>query len=204
MAVKNKEGWWIDAKGDAIPPRHVRPEDKLCDRVVEKLIGRAHRLNADLEKLKRQAFEDIETYIVKLESIYDVKARTQGGNKQLSDFAGLKRVSVKVQKLIDFDTRIELAKQLIDDCVKRWSKGSDDRLVILINDAFKVDKKGKLDRDRILGLLRLKLNDSDWQKAMGIIKDAIYVSGKRAYIQFAEREAENGIWRTISLDIAGV
>jgi len=204
MAVKDENGWWIDAKGDAVPPRHVRPEDKLCDRIVEKMIRRATKAHEDLVRLKRQAFEDVEIYLAKLENVYEVQARTRGGNKQLTDFAGRKRVAVKVQKVIDFDSRIELAKQLIDDCVKRWSKDADDRLIMLINDAFKVDKKGQLDRDRILGLLKLKINDAVWVKAMGIIKDAIYVAGRRAYIQFSERDAATGTWRTICLDIAGV
>ena len=33
---------------------------------------------------------------------------------------------------------------LIDECIRKWAKGADKNLLALVNDAFKVDKQGKI------------------------------------------------------------
>jgi hypothetical protein len=72
-----------------------------------------------------------------------------------------------------------------------------------VNDAFQVDKTGKVSTTRVLGLRRLDIDDPDWQKAIKAITDSIQISGSKQYIRFYERQ-ENGKYKQISLDIAAI
>ncbi|MEM6727842.1 MAG: DUF3164 family protein, partial [Pseudomonadota bacterium] len=82
-----------------------------------------------------------------------------------------------------------------------WSEGSNDNLKTLIFDAFQVNKEGKIDTGRVLGLRRLNIEDDKWVKAMEAVSDAVRVTGSRTYIRFYEKD-ESGATKPISLDIA--
>ena len=201
MAIKDDDGRWIDAAGQPVPPKYVNPVDKKRDALVERLHKAATDLNKRLSVFRRKVLDDVEKYLSDLETHYDVEARTKEGNKMLSNFSNNIRMEVRINKFIEFDERLALAKSIIDDCIRKWSKGSDDKIKALVMDAFKVDKKGNIDRDRVLGLKKLNIKDKDWAKAMEIIYDSIVVVGSRAYLRFSTKD-ENGRWETIPLDIA--
>lgn len=201
MALKTADGRWIDSQGDAIPTKYVDPVDKLRDRVVGKLARRAETLSGQIAAFKQLVFDDVEKYIEDVARKYGIDERTEVGNKVLTDFSNTVKLEIKVNKYIDFDERLALAKEMIDRCIERWVAGSADQIEILIRDAFKVDQKGKLDKDRVLGLRRLKIKDAEWKKAMDLIADSIRVVGKRAYVRVMVKD-DKGVWRTVPLDIA--
>ena len=201
MALKDKNGHWIDGKGDAVPVKYVHPVDKARDRLVGKLGRRAETLSTQIAAYKSMVFDEVEKYLRYVEDRYGVNARTVVGNKILTDFSNTVKLEIKVNKQIDFDERLSIAKTLIDQCIENWVSGSDDKIEILIRDAFKVDQQGKIDRDRILGLRRLKIRDKDWEKAMDIIADSIRVTGKRSYIRVMVKD-DKGRWRSLPLDIS--
>jgi hypothetical protein len=201
MAVKDKNGRWIDATGQPVPPKYINQVDKKRDALVERLNKVAVDLNKRLADFRVKVLDDVEKYLSDLETQYDVEARTKEGNKMLSNFSNTLRMEVKINKFIEFDERLAIAKEIIDDCIRKWSQGADDKITVLVMDAFKVDKKGKIDRDRVLGLKKLNIKDKDWAKAMDIIYDSIVVVGARAYLRFSMKD-ESGRWQTIPLDIA--
>ncbi len=201
MALKDKKGRWIDSKGDAIPVKYIDPIEKKRDQLVESLILKAQKLNKQIIKFKKDSLAEIEKYIRDTEKKYGIKVQTKEGNKILSSFSNTEKIMVKVNKCMDFDDRLALAKALIDECIKRWSKGSDDKIKLLIEDAFRVDKQGNIDKERILSLRKIKIKSKDWQKAMEIIADSIRVVGKRTYIIFMTKN-DKEIWESIALDIA--
>jgi len=201
MALKDKKGRWIDSKGDAIPVKYIDPIEKKRDQLVENLILKAKKLNKQIIKFKTDSLAEIEKYIRDTEKTYGIKVQTKEGNKILSSFSNTEKVMVKVNKSMDFDDRLALAKNLIDECIKRWAKGSDDKIKLLIEDAFRVDKQGNIDKERILSLRKIKIKSKDWQKAMEIISDSIRVVGKRTYIIFMTKN-DKEIWESIPLDIA--
>ncbi len=203
MAIKDEQGRWIDPAGQPVPPKYVRPEDKKKDALVERLHKAAMSINKRLADFRQKVLDDVEKYLSDLAEHYDVDARTKEGNKMLSNFSSNLRMEVRIAKYIEFDERLALAKEIIDDCIRKWSKGSDDKIKALVMEAFKVDKKGNIDRDRVLGLKRLNIKDRDWEKAMEIIYDSIVVVGSRAYLRFSVK-GEDGRWETIPLDIAAV
>ena len=201
MAQKDKDGKWIDGTGNAIPVKYIDPVDKNRDRLVNRLMKKAEDLSEKICKLREDAFEEIESFIVETEKKYNVNVRTKVGNKAFIDFSNTIKVQVQVAHTIQFDERLSLAKAIIDECIKRWSEGSDDKIKLLIDQAFKVDKKGNLDKDRVLGLRSLKINDNEWRKAMDIISDSTKVIGSKRYISFKKKN-EKGDWDAVSLDIA--
>ena len=201
MALKNKDGHWIDPQGNPVPAKYVDKVDKLRDRLVGKLTRRAGQISETLGKFRADAFADVEKYLSAVEEIYGVSARNPGGNKILADFSQTAKVEIKVNNVVGFDDRIVLAKGIIDECTKRWSVGGDDRVKLLVDYAFKVDKQGNLDRDLILGLRKLDIKDKNWRKAMEILSDSLRIVGTRAYIRFWKKN-EAGAWETLPLDIA--
>ncbi len=201
MAVKNEQGHWIDGRGNPIPTKYIDPIDKAQDKLVSRLIKQATAVSEKITKLRDSTFQEIDQFMADMEARYDVKVKTAKGNKSLTDFSHTLKVEIATANLISFDERLKLAKALIDDCIKRWSKDSNDNLKVLVDDAFKVDKKGNLDKDRILSLRNVKIKDADWKKAMEIITDSIKVVGSKQYIRFWQKRSDGG-WESIPLDIA--
>ena len=202
MAVKNKDGNWLDGKGDYIPLRYISKLDREKDKIVAKLAAKAIKLNEQMEKFKTEVMENISNYINSAEKFYGVTERTEEGNKSLTDFANSLRVELSVNKNLAFDEKLELARTLINSCIESWSEGSNAKLVALVEQAFSTDKRGMIDRDRILGLRKLNIKDEKWQLAMRIIGDSLTVISKKRYIRFQQKV--DGKWETISLDIAKI
>lgn len=117
-------------------------------------------------------------------------------------FDGKHKIVRQVAEHIRFDERLQAAKELIDECLREWTAGSDDKIKVLINEAFQVDKEGNVNTGRILGLRRLDIDDTKWMKAMRAIGDSIRVTGTKPYVRIYERDDETGDYRAISLDIA--
>ena len=202
MAIKNEEGLWLDGQGDFIPPKYIRPLEKKKDQIVTKLATKAKKLNEQLAKFKEEVFQDVEKYIDAAKNSYDIDIKTDEGNKTLTDFSNTLRVEVRVRKQLAFDEKLELAKALIDVCIKTWSEGANSKLVLLVEQAFKTNKQGLIDRDKILGLLKLKIKDERWQKAMTIITDSLTVVNKKSYVRLQQKV--DGRWDTIYLDISKI
>ena len=97
---------------------------------------------------------------------------------------------------ITFDERLQIARGIIGDCLNRWSDGARPEIRLLVNDAFQVDKTGKVSTARVLGLRRLEISDPDWQKAMQAITESIQIAGSKQYLRFYVRD-ENGECRQI-------
>jgi len=203
MAKKDAAGRWQNSKGEWIPEKYIDVVDRSRDKKVESLYKKAIKLEKELREFKSLAFSEIEKHIKLVEEKYEMNASSKGGNKTLLSFNGNKKVEIIVSNRIEFDERLSLAKDLIDNCIKKWSEGANNNIIVLIAQAFQVDKKGKLDRDRILGLKNLKISDNEWNKAMEIISDSMQIVGSKKYIKFSIRD-EDGGWETVKLDISQV
>jgi len=200
VAIRNKKGMWMDGKGDFVPVRYVTKLDKEKDKIVVKLSEKALKLHAQMENFKKEVMSEIENYIQTAEKFYEVDEKTLVGNKSLTDFANTLRVELSVNKTLAFDEKLGIARGLIDECIEAWSEGANTKLLALVEQAFKTDKRGRIDRDRILGLRKLDISDDKWQKAMKIIGDSLTVVDKKSYIRFQRKT--DGRWNTVHLDIA--
>ncbi len=196
--LKNGKKYWQDSQGDLIPENYVRKEDKERDKIVENIIADVKKYQKEMQKLKDKIEKETNSYLEKIAEEYGENWK---GNARLSTFAGDKAVELSVSEFIDFDEKLQIAKQKIDNCIHRWTKGSDKSLEILVTKAFKTDKKGKLNKKLILQLRTYEIKDKEWQDAMEIINKSIKVVNSKNYFNFYEK-SKNGKWTTLSLNFS--
>lgn len=108
-----------------------------------------------------------------------------------------------VNDAIQFNEKLQVAKPLIDRCIRRWADGSRSEIRLLVEDAFNVDKQGNINKNQILGLHRLPIEDAEWQEAMRAITDSIQVVSTKTYMRFYERQ-HDGSYAHIALDAAAL
>jgi hypothetical protein len=119
-------------------------------------------------------------------------------------FDGRFRLRRQISENLSFDERLQAAKSLIDECIREWTQGSRTELQALINDAFQVDKEGRINTGRILGLRRLNIGDDRWHRAMEAISDSLQVTGTTAYFRLYERVGNGDRYVSVPLDMAAV
>ncbi|MGE0674419.1 MAG: DUF3164 family protein [Methylibium sp.] len=197
-------GYMQDAQGRLVPDGMVKDIDKLRDQTVQTIVKAAGILNDSLRTFKVGAFADIAAFVQTSAEQYDVKLGGDKGNVTLYSFDGRYKVVRQVQENLRFDERLKAAKALIDECITAWSANSRDEIKVLVNDAFKVDKEGDVNTNRVLGLRRLNIADEKWQRAMQAIGDSVSVVGSRSYVRVYERIGDTDQYRAIPLDLAAV
>lgn len=197
------KGYWQAADGSLVPQALVKPVDKDRHEVVIGLCEQAKKVSADLLAYKLSAMQAVQEFVDRSLANYDVKYGRAKGNVTLVSFDGKYKIVRQMQETIVFDERLQAAKQLIDECVHRWAKGSNANIKALVAGAFQVDKAGLISTGRVLGLRSLEIDDEQWTAAMSAIQDSMQVASTKPYIRFYERN-EAGEYVAISLDVAGV
>lgn len=197
-------GYWKDAQGNLVPEAKVKEEHKLEDELVREQIKSAKELNVALAKFKESSLNDAAAFRALIADRYDAKRGGRKGNMTLRTFDGEYELQVAVSETLTFGPELQAAKDLIDECVERWSEGANDNIRALVNHAFQVSKEGRIDTGRVLGLRKLDIDDPEWHRAMTAIADAIRVTSSKTYIRFYEINPETGIRSSIPLDLAAV
>ncbi len=197
------KGYWQSADGSLTPEALVKPVDKDRHQVVTGLCEQAKKVSADLLAYKLSAMQAVQEFVDRSLANYDVKYGRVKGNVTLVSYDGRFKIVRQMQETIVFDERLQAAKQLIDECVHRWAKGSNANIKALVQGAFQVDKAGLISTGRVLGLRSLEIDDAQWTAAMTAISDSMQVASTKPYIRFYERN-EAGEYVAISLDVAGV
>ena len=181
-----------NAQGAFIPIENVKPVDKLRDDLVKNLMSKTKEVQKIIEDHRNICWEDIKAFLEISASEHNVKYGGEKGNITLLSYDGKYKVVIANQDYISFNEKLQIAKDLIDECIRKWAKGADKNLLALVNDAFKVDKQGKISTEKILGLRRLEINDFTWNEAMKAITESITVEDSKRYIRFYERRDKYG------------
>ena len=197
-------GYWKDINGSLVPVSKIKEIDKLRHKCVVDLAEAAKKASADLLSFKLCAMQEVNSFIEHSLAQYDVKHGGKKGNVSLISFDGRYKLTRTMQDSIVFDERLQAAKALVDECVKAWSKGSNDNIKVLINNAFQVDKAGAVNVGRILNLRTHKIDDEKWKRAMDAIGDSMKVHSTKPYIRFYELDEQAGDYVPISLDVAAL
>lgn len=197
------EGYMKDPQGRLIPTDQVRDIDKARDELVHELVSAARDVSRRLREWKERAMEDIRTFVDLSAERYDAKIGGAKGNVTLATFDGSAKIMIAISEYIEFDEGLQAAKSLIDNCLRRWSEGANANLRVIVNDAFKVDRKGRVDTKRILGLRRLEIADEEWSRAMDAISESVQVTGSKEYIRVYQRRAD-GEYDQLQLDVAAI
>lgn len=197
-------GYMKNSLGHLVPVEMVKEIDKLRDELIVGLIEKAQPVSDALKEFKEYAFSNIESFIELSAAEYDSHLGGKKGNVTLYSYDGKYRMVRAKADLQVFDERLQIAKELIDECLNEWTSESGPELKTLVNSAFQVDKEGNVNAKRILALRKHNIEDPRWLKAMSAIADGLTVIGSRAYVRLYERIEDTDKWKPISLDIAGV
>lgn len=197
-------GFVKNAAGHLVPEHQVREHDKLRDQVAGDLAKQAVAISEALGAFKAKALGDIADLIAISAEKYQVKLGGKKGNVSIVTYDGRYKIERAMAERITFTEEILAAKELIDQCIRKWSEGADQHLRILVDRAFRANRQGQIKTGDVLSLLRVEIEDPDWQRAMEALKDSIQVNGTAVYIRVYQRGGNTDRYEPISLDIAKV
>lgn len=205
MEVKKIEGneYAKNARGDWIPLAKVKVIDKIRDELVLDIVKEAREHSEKMKKMKAMLFDSFDSFLALSYQEHGIRYGGQKGNVSLTTYDGQWKVMVVMQDVLEFDERLQVAKELVDKCINKWSSGANDNLRILVNDAFQVDKKGRLNTKRILELRRYEIDDEDWKEAMEAISASLKVVMSRRYIRIYQ-QLGNEQYEQLPMDFSSV
>ncbi len=198
------EGFMQNSAGHLVPIEMVSDIDKLRDQTVQTIVERAEAMQGALRDFKQQTMSDIQTFVELSAEKYGIEIGGKKGNVTLTSYSGDYKVIRQIQEYITFDERLQVAKEIIDECIIEWSAGARSEIRALVQDAFQTDQQGKINTGRVLGLRRLAITDPKWQKAMQAIGDSIQVSGSKSYVRLYKRAGKPDQYEVVSLDMAAL
>jgi len=204
VAKKIPDGYMQDQQGKLVPVEMVKPIDIERNDMVLQLVDQAKTKSVELAAFKENAMSAIEKFVNLSGRKYQVKMGGNKGNVTLMSYDGRFKIQRAIGEHLVFDERLQVAKELIDKCLNEWSEGSRPEIKVLINDAFQVDKQGKVSTARIFGLQRLDIKDRKWKKAMKAISDSVQVAGSKSYVRIYERVGDTDEYKPIPLDVAAL
>lgn len=199
MPSDDSEEFWTDAKGNRVRLSNISDADQMKDEVARRLVAEARAIQNAMAAFKANALDEVMAAKGLIFEKYGVSVGGKKGNLSVKAFDGSEEVKVQVADLISFGPELQAAKALIDECIEDWADGANDNIRTLVEDAFQVNKEGRIDTARVFGLRRLKMKgrdgepDARWVRAMDAIADAVTVDGTRTYIRFYDHAAGSAI-----------
>lgn len=175
-----------DGKGRLVPIELIKPQVLLEDEMVRKIMGFAIALSEQIGRFKGHTMTDLGEFDALLAQEYGVtkKGNRGKGNRSYKTHDGLMEVEVRIQDRIEFGPDLQIAKQLVDECLTEWSSDARPEIRAVITDAFNTDQEGKINRSAIYSVLRLEIEDPRWQEAMRAVRNAMRVTGSKNQIYF--------------------
>lgn len=194
--------YFINGDGGLIPEDAVSAVDQLQDEFVRKIVGHALPLSATVARFRQHCFDDVDQFVALLEQNYKARRGGSKGNLTFTSYDGLLKVTVQVAEKVVFGPELQVAKGLVDDCLREWSAESRTEIRAIITRAFDVDSQGRINQNDLLSLLRLEIADERWQRGMQAIRDSMRVVGSKRYIRIHRRPNGKAAWEPISIDMA--
>jgi hypothetical protein len=202
VTLINGKEYMTDAKGAFVPLSMVKPQHKLEDETVRKIIDFAVDLNAQIARFRGHTMTDLGSLDALIAQEYNAKIGGAKGNRTYQTIDGHMKVQVQVSEQIDFGSELQVAKSIIDECLTEWSADSRAEIQSIITRAFNTDQEGKINRAEIFMLMRHQIADPRWQRAMDAIRDAMRVTGSKEYVRFYIRKKITDSWQAVTIDLA--
>lgn len=204
ISKKKKDGTgrvWVDKKGNEIPYYYVSKEDRKRDKLTRDVFRQVDKLHQEVLERKEEIVHLINEY---LEDVAEQYGEDWKGNATIRDFSDIRKIEVSINERTEFDEKLQVAKAKIDSCINDWARGSSQKIKLLVDKAFRVDKKGRVDKRMLLGLRSLNIDDETWQEAMDIISDSVTIVDTKAYYRFFEREDNRDQYSPVELNFSSV
>lgn len=196
--------YYEDRQGRMIPARKVRASDLLEDQFVRGLMEKADALSAQMRAFKAAVFGDVDTFVALLHEKYEVKVGGKRGNMTFTSYDGRLQIKVQVTDHMRFGPELQVAKSLIDECIREWATETNDNIRVLVEHAFRTDKEGKVSRESVFALRRVEIADPRWERAMKAIADSVMIESTSRYVRFYRRDSQEAAWQPVSHDLANL
>jgi hypothetical protein len=203
MATENANKEWMNSNGNFIPKKNIPKIYRERDKVVMKITKRMEKLERQMKAVKAANFKDVDAYLAKLAKTNGVQKDIKG-NITLSSYDNLYRVELNRNEIEGFDEQLNVAKQLIDECIIKWSKGSDKNLIPVITEAFKLDNNKRFNTNAIWNLTKLNIKDPTWKKAVDLITNSRQKVGSKQYMQVASRKSHKSLFKSINMNFSSM
>lgn len=191
-----------DGNGGFIAVSMIKPQHLMQDELVRDELGWFIALSEQVTRFKQHLFQNLGAFEALLAEQYGAKIGGKKGNKTLTTYDGLMKISVQVADNIVFGPELQIAKSLVDECLNEWATGSRDEIRTIVTRAFNTDKAGQINRAEIFMLLRLDIDDARWKRAMEAIRDAMRVEGSKTYVRAHIRTTPDAPWQAVTIDLA--
>ncbi len=192
-----------DSKGRQVPVELVKDIDRLRDQTVREIMAKTFAMRDELTAFKQAIWSDIQEFLSISAEQHGVKLGGKKGNITLTTYDGKYKLLVAVSDTIQFNEKLQVAKQIIDGCLRAWSEDARPELRALVDYAFAVDKQGNISTGRVLGLRKISIADPRWLEAMQAITDSIQIASSKTYMRFYTQDADGG-YTQIPLNIAAL
>lgn len=200
--IINGREYLTDSKGAFVPASAIKPVHLLEDELVRKLLAYAEPLAAEVARFREHCFDDADTFVALLEQEHGAKRGGTKGNLTFTSYDGLQRFQIAVADHFEYGAELQVAKGLIDDCLRDWTADGREEIEAIVTDAFNVDQAGKVDRAALLRLRRYAFKDERWLRAMDAIRDAERVISSKRYVRIHRRPTPTSAWTQVSVDLA--
>lgn len=177
----------MDAQGRWVPKALIKEADLLRHELVLELAAKMLAEQTRRAAHDRMMHAEVAAFVSLQGERYGATIGGTKGNVTLTSFDGRYRVVRQVADFLVFTEQLNVAKQLVDECLREWSSGTDPKIRALIEHAFQVDRSGRVNTDRVLSLRKLDIQDERWQAAMTAISDSVQVASSRSYVRVYER-----------------
>lgn len=203
MPIYDEKGNWINSRGNPIPPKVIDPVIKREDYKTFTLLKKAAKGFKYLFDLR----DDIQAAIDDLCKFAGKKGKTivsKNGYITLTDYAHNFKIEINSQDITDFNMALlQSAKEKFDKCVQKWSQDARPELILLISDAFDVNKRGRINKTKLFELLAISINDKDWQAAQEYLRNSIFSDRTKTYMRFYIRDKKRK-WHYLPLDFSKI
>lgn len=196
-------GFMEDGEGNLRRKDRVKPLEIERDILTRDLFTNAILVHDELQAFTKKLKRDVAEFVSHAMKNYDKRLGGTKGNVTLFSFDRRIKIERSRQDRLCFNENLVAAKAMIDECIKRWSKGSNKNLQAIVQGAFKTDKHGRFSAAKVLSLRQHNIQDEQWQLAMNALADAIEVDSSAEYFRIYYR-LEDGTYRQLALDISDI
>lgn len=201
MAKKDKDGNWLDDRGRPVPEQYIPATDKKRDKLVEATFKKVVKLAEKIAEHRIEIEGSIDKYLEELAKENRTRENWKG-NILLQNFDKSLVIERRIDDHIGFDEKLQMVKTIVDKWLSDRLDGIDENLGKVITQAFNVDKQGRVNTAMLMKLLHLEIEDSEWKKAMRMLKESIIVKSSKQSINFKRKVKKDSgeVWETIVLN----
>lgn len=199
--------------GSYVELAKLPPRKQLAHNLVCQMFPRAVDQSQQLIILKRTMLAEMTAYCDLMAEEYETDVKGQSGGYSVTSVCGTMKVELSIAKHVSFSEELSAAKSLLDEFLADilgdlHGTDEDQQSVEIIRDivqsAFKVNSKGRLSTDGILGLKKHQWDHPKWKRAMEAIEDATCRDSSTTYIRFYQIDPETKVETMVPLDLAKV